>query len=315
MYCGRMIAQKSKIKVLVIVGQTASGKSDLAVDLALKCSGEIISADSRQVYKGLDIGTGKITKTEMKGIKHYLLDVASHKSVFTVTDFVELVRKSIADIASRGKLPIIAGGTMFYIDALLANDNLPEVPPNKELRNKLEKKSAEFLFKRLKQLDAARAKMLQKDGQEQNKRRIIRAIEIATALGSVPPFSQEICKSFANYEVLKIGIKIDKDELRERIKLRTKKRIRAGMVAEACKLHKKGLTYKRMRELGLEYGHLADYLQRKITKDELIWRIERDDWRYARKQMSWWKRDSKIKWFSLEEEKKIEKLVSKFVQG
>lgn len=299
-----MIAQKGRIKVLVILGPTSSGKSDLAVYLARKYNGEIISADSRQVYKGLNIGTGKITKREMRSIQHHLLDVANPKTRFTAAGFVRRGRKVIGDIASRGKLPIIAGGTMFYIDALLGDVQIPEVPPDEDLRAKLERRGLASLLQELQKLDPKRAKTVEK----YNKRRIIRAIEIALAHnGAGQAKNMDIgCPSF---DVLKIGIKVEKKVLRERIKLRTAGRMRAGMVAEARKLHEKGLSYKRMRNLGLEYGHLADYLQNKITptshkatkgtaKEELIWRIERDDWRYAKKQMAWWKRDKSIKWYS-----------------
>src|SRR3989344_208261 len=132
-----------KNKIIAIVGQTATGKSDLAVRLAQKLNGEIISADSRQVYKGLDIGTGKITKKEMHGVPHYLLDVANPKRQFTVLEFIRLGRKAIADIHARGKLPIICGGTGFYIDALLGTVTLPNIPPNLLLRKKLEGRSVE----------------------------------------------------------------------------------------------------------------------------------------------------------------------------
>ena len=174
-----------KTKLLIILGPTASGKSDLAVQLAKKYNGEIISADSRQVYKGLNIGTGKITKKEMSGIKHHLLDVTDPKKVFTVSQFKTLVEIAIADISSRGKLPIICGGTGFYIQAVVDNIILPEVPPNKKLREKLNKKTTTELFEILKKLDNERAKNID----AKNPRRLIRAIEIAEKLGKVPPLN------------------------------------------------------------------------------------------------------------------------------
>ncbi len=309
-----MTIQNYEDKVVVIVGQTASGKSDLAVTLAKKFGGEVISADSRQVYKGLNIGTGKITQTEMRGVRHHLLDVANLKTRFTAADFVCQARKVIIDISSRGKLPIIAGGTMFYIDALLGDVHIPEVPPNEQLRKDLEQRGEASLLEELQKLDPKRAKAFIKDGQSTNKRRIIRAIEVAKTLSSVSQVEQWSHGPLSRYEVLKIGIMVDKEILRERIKLRTTGRMKAGMVSEVRKLHKKGLTYKRMRNLGLEYGHLADYLQNRITKEELIWRIERDDWRYAKKQLAWWKRDESIKWLGLSELKDVEKLVEDFIK-
>jgi len=164
--------RKHKTKIIVILGQTFNGKSDFAVDIALKIDGEIISADSRQVYKGMDLGTGKITKHEMRGVPHYLLDVVSPKKVFSVSDYKKMADKKIKEVLSHGKVPIICGGTGFYIDAVVSGVALPEVPPNKELRKVLEDKSLEQLFKILFGLDRARAKTIDKN----NKVRLIRAI-------------------------------------------------------------------------------------------------------------------------------------------
>ena len=166
-------------KIIAIVGPTASGKSDLAVKIARKYNGEIISADSRQVYRGLNIGTGKITKHEMLGVPHHLLDVADPKKRFTVADFKTLADKAIADISSRGKLPIICGGTGLYIDILTSGFVLPDVPPNPTLRKKLGQKTAAQLFVILKKLDPKRAENID----QTNSVRLIRAIEIAKVFG------------------------------------------------------------------------------------------------------------------------------------
>ncbi len=170
---------KANNKLIVILGPTASGKSELAVKLAKKFNGEIISADSRQVYKGLNIGTGKITKKEMKGIGHHLLDVASPKRKFTVAQFQKLAFKKIREIQRRGKTPFLVGGTGFYIQSVVDNISIPEVTPNWKLRKALEKKNTEELFSMLKKLDPARAKTID----SKNPRRLTRAIEIASAEG------------------------------------------------------------------------------------------------------------------------------------
>lgn len=193
-----MSERNNKPKIIVILGPTASGKSDIAVEIARKFNGEIISADSRQVYKGLDIGTGKITKKEMKGVAHHLLDVISPHKRYTASDFLKTTKKTIIEIIDRKKIPIVCGGTGFYIDALLGDKQIPEVPPNPKLRKELENKTAEELFDVLKKLDPERAKNID----AKNPRRLVRAIEICKALGKVPMVESRSL----DYEVLKIGI-------------------------------------------------------------------------------------------------------------
>jgi len=279
-----------KQKVIVVVGPTASGKSAFAVKLAKKIGGEVISADSRQVYKGLDIGTGKITAAEMKGVPHYLLDVVSPKKVFTAQDFVERGRAVLEDILKRGKTPVICGGTGFCIDALLGRVPLPNVPPNRVLRAKLAKKSAEELFAMLQKLDPRRAKNID----AKNPVRLVRAIEIAKTLGKVPVAKPKPLP----YTVEWIGLNPGDATLRKRIQKRLYARMDAGMVREAKKLHAGGLSYKRMQELGLEYRYLALYLQKKISKKVMLEELEKRIWDYAGRQMTYWKRNTEIKWIS-----------------
>ncbi|MCC7004398.1 tRNA (adenosine(37)-N6)-dimethylallyltransferase MiaA [Candidatus Nomurabacteria bacterium] len=276
-----------KPKILVIVGPTASGKSDLAVKLAKKLNGEVISADSRQVYKGLNIGTGKITKKEMWGVKHHLLDVASPKKRFTVADYKKLADKVIKNVLSRGKLPIICGGTGFYIQAVVDDLILPEVEPNLTLRKQLEKKTANELHKILLKLDKNRANNIDKN----NSRRLIRAIEIAKALGKVPKITKN-----SKYSPIIIGIKTNPEELKKKIYKRLLARIKTGMIYEAKRLHKNGLSWKRMEELGLEYRYMARFLQKKITKQELIDQLFSEIWKYSKRQMTWFKRDRRVEW-------------------
>lgn len=275
-------------KVVVIVGPTASGKSALAVKMARKLKGEVISADSRQVYKGLDIGTGKITKKEMQGVPHHLLDVANPKKVFTANEFVERGRAALEDIISRGKTPIICGGTGFYIDALLGRIALPAVPPNPKLRAQLAKKTTTQLYAILKKLDARRAR----DIDAQNPVRLIRAIEIAKALGRVPAAKPQPLP----YEIEWIGLNPDEKKLRAKIRKRLHDRMKMGMLREARKLHEAGLSYKRMNQLGLEYRYLALLMQKKITKAEMLEKLENEIWQYARRQMTYWKRNGEIRW-------------------
>lgn len=289
-------------KLIVILGPTASGKSDIAVDIAKKFNSEIISADSRQVYKGLDIGTGKITRKEMRGVKHYLLDVASPKKRFTASDFKKEAEKAIIKISKKGKIPIICGGTGFYIDALLGDKQIPEVPPNIKLRKQLEKKTLAELFEILKKLDPERAKNID----AKNPRRLVRAIEICEALGKVPPhFAPPSHKASdghskasrdKTYDVLKIGIKIPNDKLRERTNKRIKKWFKMGLLKEVQNLHKKSLSWKRMAEIGLEYKIVSLFLQNKISKTEMIERMQNETWQYAKRQITWFKKDKSIVW-------------------
>ena len=287
---------KNKPKIIVILGQTATGKSDLAVKIAKKIGGEIISADSRQVYKGLDLGTGKITKKEMQGVLHHLLDVANPKKRFSVAQYKKLADKKIKEIIKRGKVPIICGGTGFYIDAVVKNITFPEVPPNEKLRKVLNKKTAQELFEMLKKLDKTRANNIDKN----NKVRLIRAIEIAQKLDKVPKLqgatNSAMAEFVAPYEFIKIGFFLPTDILKKKIEKRLLARIKIGMIKEIEKLHRQGLSWKRMEELGLEYRYTALYLQKKITKQEMIEKLNSEIYKYAKRQMTYFKRDKEIKW-------------------
>jgi tRNA dimethylallyltransferase len=279
-----------KKRIVVIVGPTAVGKSDYAVDYAIKNNGEIISADSRQVYKGMDIGTGKITQIEMKGIKHYLLDVADPKEQFNVNTFKILAEKAIDDISSRKKLPIICGGTGFYIDAVVNNISYPDVPHNKILRKNLINKNISELFEILNNLDSNFANSLN-NSEKNNKQRLIRSIEIATALGKIPKPDKN-----SPYNVTWIGLNSPFPKLKERIHKRLIKRIEEGMIKEVENLHKDGLSWERMDALGLEYRYVSRFLRKLITKEEMIKKLEIEICHYAKRQMVWFKRNKEIKW-------------------
>ncbi|MES2409196.1 MAG: tRNA (adenosine(37)-N6)-dimethylallyltransferase MiaA [Patescibacteria group bacterium] len=294
---------KGKPKIISIVGPTASGKSDLAVKLAKQFKGEIISTDSRQVYSGLNIGSGKITKKEMKDVPHHLLDVISPKKVFTVANFKKQADQKIMEIIERGHTPILCGGTGFYIDAVAKNIILPDVPPNLALRKKLEVLSLEKLQKILMKLDQKRFISIDLN----NKVRLIRSIEIAKTLGSVPKI-----KSKPLYNVLTIGILWDPEVLKKRINLRLQKRLKAGMINEVKKLHAGGVSWKRLESLGLEYRFVALFLQKKITKTEMIERLQFEIWHYAKRQMTWFQKDKSIKWMRSTEKIKIKKEVKGF---
>jgi len=292
-------------KIIVVCGPTATGKSDLAVTIAKKFGGEVISADSRQVYEGLDIGSGKITKSEMKGVPHHLLDIVSPKKVFTVADFKKLATRAITDILSRENIPIICGGTGFYIQSLVDNTTLPEVAPNTELRKRLQELDLKKLFTKLKNLDPERAKTIDPD----NKVRLIRAIEIAIELGQVPRLEALP----PSYKVLQIGLDIEDAELKERIDVRLEKRL-SGIITEVKKLHAGGLSWKRMESLGLEYKYGAQFAQKKISKEEMIEKLNMENWHYVKRQRTWFRKDKRVKWYDPTDVKAIEKEVKKFLK-
>jgi tRNA dimethylallyltransferase len=289
-----------KNKIIVILGQTSTGKSDFAVEIAKQINGEIISADSRQVYKGMDLGTGKITKKEMGGIPHYLLDVISPLKTFSVNDFQKITNKKIEEIVKKpsrlnshsggNKIPIICGGTGFYIDSIVNGNIFPNVSPNKKLREKLSKKTTLELFKILQKLDSERAKNIDKN----NGVRLIRAIEIATELGSVP----RLDRSLSGPTVLKIGLTLPNEILKERIKIRLLSRIKKGMIKEIENLHKSGVSWKRLYSFGLEYRHVSLYLQGKLKKEEMIEKLNTEIWHFAKRQNTWFKKDPNTIWIN-----------------
>ncbi len=285
-------------KVIVILGQTATGKSNLAVKIAKQKNGEIISADSRQIYTGLDIGSGIITKKEMLGIPHHLLNIANPKSKFTVAQYKKLADKKIEEIIKRGKTPILCGGTGFYIDAVVNNILLPEVKPNLKLRKELEKKSETELLKILKKLDVHRAKTID----AKNKVRLVRAIEIAQALGKVPVLK----KSPSKYEFIKIGLYAPNEILAKRIDTRIRKMFKGNkLINEVKNLKKIGLSNKRITEFGFEYLYPNLFLNKKITKQEMIEKTIQGNIKYAKRQMTWFKKDKDIKWYTPNQIKNI----------
>ena len=297
---------KIKNKVIVIIGPTASGKSEVAIKLAREFGGEVISADSRQVYRFMNIGSGKITKKEQQMVPHWMLDIVDPKTDYNVAKFQKQAKKIMKDILNRGKIPIICGGTGFWVEALIENQKFPEVAPDWKLRKKLEKKSAQELLRKLGKLDHQRAQTID----SKNKVRLIRAIEICEKLGKIP----KVKKIKNSFEVLKIGIKYPKKILHERIEKRLKTRFRAGMIREVENLHKKHrVSWKRLESFGLEYGWIGKYLQGKMEKQKMKEKLLTEIKRYAKRQKTWFKRDKEIIWFEKGNYKKIRSLVKKFI--
>jgi len=264
-------------KILCIAGPTASGKSSRAVEEALARGGEIISVDSRQVYRGLDIGTEKTTIEEMHGVPHHLIDIRNPREPYSAGDFVKDTIQLIGEIRARGKLPILVGGTHFYFDALL--NGLPTgTDANPVLRDELEKLSTEELYARVQLKDARRASELD----PQNRRRLVRALEIIEAKGAVPKRS----KSAPAYAVEWIVIDPPREELRARIDARLATALTRGLVKEVRRV-REAVGDTRLDELGLEYRIIGEYLRGERTEESLLPTLSAKLWQYARRQKSW----------------------------
>jgi len=288
-----------KKKSITIIGPTASGKSDIAITIAKQFSGEIISADSRQIYRYLDIGTGKepgkLTASQKRGcythtaymssgVPHYMIDIVHPNTPYNVAKFTKKAKNIRTDIWDKNKLPIIAGGTMFWAQALLENTQFPKVLANPTLRNILNKKGLKELHKKLQKLDPAFAKKIDKN----NPVRLIRAIEIATALGSVP--EQKVYKINLDEHLL-IAISHKRRVLFDRIEKRMDKWFDDGIFDEIKTAHfAHKVPWTRLESFGLEYKWCTRYVREQITFEEMRKNTVRDLKKYARRQETWIKR-------------------------
>lgn len=290
-------------KLVIVVGPTASGKSELAVKIAKEIAGEIISADSRQIYKGMDIGSGKVAGkwTHIKNkngaqkkvylykkIPHYLIDEASPRIQYSVTKFQKKAQTVIEDIFKRGKIPIICGGTAHWVDSIAFGQHFPEIKPNKEIRTTLAQLTTGGMYQKLIALDPARAKTID----PKNHRRLIRALEIIQLTGKpVPPPKQK-----PQYDITWLGLDPDPKTLETKIHKRLKLRLNQGMLTEVEHLHKMGLSWKRLESFGLEYKFCALLLQGNIAKNEFEEKLFTAIRQYTKRQKTWWKRNLEIRW-------------------
>lgn len=301
-------------KILVILGPTATKKTDLALQLAKKFNGELVSADSRQVYKGLDIGTGKIPTDlrfknddlrikkdkgwwEVNGIRIWMYDVVSPKKQYNVASFVKDAEKVIEKIRKKGKLPIVVGGTGLYLKALIDGLFNLAIPQDLNLRNRLKRLSVTKLQRQLQKLSPAHWQQLN-ISDRQNPRRLSRSIELIKMYPYIDNKKKIISLSEKN-DILKIGLTAPRLILYQKVNNRVTLRIREGMVEEAKKMHEVGLSFKRMKQLGLEYGVMADYLQGKIKTDELISRMQGKIHGFVRRQLTWFKKEKNVNWFDI----------------
>lgn len=295
-----------KTKIICVVGATASGKTDLAVKLAKAVDGEIISADSMQVYKNMPIATAVATKEEQDGVVHHLVEFLDADQTFSVADFVERAKVLIDEITARGRVPIVAGGTGLFVDSLVKNISFSEVGSNAEIRNELAEKSNEELYERLLKLDANAAE----DIHPNNRKRVIRALELCMSGTLKTEQNENSMLIDSPYDALYIGIGYkDRQKLYDRINKRVDLMLEAGLENEARQmLGKQGLTARQ----AIGHKELQPYIDGKITLDEATENLKRETRRYAKRQLTWFRRNENINWLYADEMSRDE-LVKKAV--
>lgn len=284
-----------KTKIICVVGATASGKTDLAVKLAKAVDGEIISADSMQVYKNMPIATAVATKEEQDGVMHHLVEFLDADQTFSVADFAERAKVLIDEITARGRVPIVAGGTGLFVDSLVKNISFSEVGSNAEIRNELAEKSNEELYERLLKLDPNAAE----DIHPNNRKRVIRALELCMSGTSKTEQNENSMLIDSPYDALYIGIGYkDRQKLYDRINKRVDLMLEAGLENEARQmLGKQGLTARQ----AIGHKELQPYIDGKITLDEATENLKRETRRYAKRQLTWFRRNENINWLYADE--------------
>jgi tRNA dimethylallyltransferase len=283
--------------LIALVGQTATGKSALAIKLCQEIGGEIVTADSRQVYRYMDIGTDKPTVEERGGVPHHMIDLVDPDEPYTVALYQSGAYQVIDDIISRGKLPVLAGGTPLYLNAVLEGWTIPRVEPDLALREELEREAeevgSETLHDRLRSLDPeAAAKIL-----PSNTRRIVRALEVIAITGQ--PISAQQSKEPPSYRTLIIGLSAAREQIYARIDTRVEREVKDGLVEEVATLHERGYSYDLRSMSGLGYRQIAKYLQGQATLPEAIQRIKWDTHAFARHQGNWFRRMETAHWLDV----------------
>ena len=291
-------------KLIAIVGTNASGKSGLGVRLASRFGGEIISADSRQVFKGLDLGSGKIAPEEMMGVPHHLLDVCAPNDFYSMADFQKQAYEAIDDIHARGKTPFIVGGTGLYVASVTEGYLLSDKMPNLEYRDELEKLSTPELYEMLIKV------MPDIEIDRHNRNRVMRVLEkIESGDDAIPSCEKK-------YDTLKIGVSWDRETLKARIDERLVRRVKQGMIEEVKNLLDQGATVEFMMKLGLEYRFITQYLTGEIASlDEMLDGLSKAIKKFAKRQMTWFRRDSEIHWLDMtgNPDDEAAKLIEKFL--
>lgn len=293
-----------KPKVVVIVGPTASGKTALSIELAKKLNGEIISADSMQIYKEMNIGSAKPTKEEMQGIYHHMIDVVEPTENFNVAKYKEMAEECIEKILAKGKLPIIVGGTGLYVSTLTNGIEFSEIESDEEYRKKLENISMQengidILFEQLKKIDSEAARVIEKN----NVRRVIRALEIYKVTGKTKTQIDKESIKELKYDYKIFGMLWERKELYDRINRRVDIMIDMGLVEEVERIYRKGISSTAIQGLG--YKEIIEYLEKRSTLEEAIEKIKQETRRYAKRQMTWFKREKKIVWLDAKNKEEV----------
>lgn len=303
-----------KKSLVIIAGPTAVGKTDISIEIAKKLNGEIVSADSMQIYKYLDIGSAKPTHEEMQEIKHYLIDEIDPRDEFSVSEYKALAKKYIKEITSKNKLPIAAGGTGLYVNSLIYEMDFSNASSNKEIRDKLTKEyqeyGSEYLHNKLKEVDIKASQRIHPN----NLQKVIRALEIFYTTGnSIKDFSSELVES-QDYNYILIGLNRDREELYERVNKRVGIMIDDGLIEEVKSLVNMGLKAEDISMKGIGYKEIIGYLYGDYDLDRAVYLIKRNTRRYAKRQLTWFKRYKKMKWFNLDESADKEKNISNIIE-
>ncbi len=286
----------NKPKVIVICGPTASGKTTLSIQLAQKINGEIISSDSMQIYKDMNIGTAKPDQQEMQGIKHYLLDFVEPNQRYSVADYKKDAENAIEDILQKGKVPIIVGGTGLYVDSLIYGIEYPNIEFDenyrKELERRVEKEGLEKLYEKAKKIDPQAMKKISRNDQK----RILRVLEIYNATGKTKTEQEiESRKNEVKYDYRVFAINMDREKLYDRINKRVDVMIQKGLIEEVENLLKKYNEFPTAMQ-GLGYKEVVEYIQGKVLKEDMIENIKRESRRYAKRQITWFKKNKQTIW-------------------
>lgn len=307
----------NKEKLVVLLGPTSVGKTKMSIDLATRFNGEIISGDSMQIYRGMDIGTAKIQKDEMMGVPHHLIDIKNPDETFSVAEFQNLVREKTTEIRNRNRLPMIVGGTGLYIQSVIYDYNFTEIPGSQKVREQLtaelKQDGVEKLYGMLQSIDKNAADKIHPN----NHRRVIRALEIYITTGKTMSEYEAAQTSELRYDVALIGLTMERERLYTRINQRVDEMIASGLIQEAKQFYDQGLIHAQSTQ-AIGYKELFDYFSGAVTLEDAVENLKQNTRRFAKRQLTWFQNKMDVQWYDLTEpdsyEKNLEK-ISKFLAG